>query len=308
MKTKSTSIVLFLLIAGILSFSSSSTAQNQKSTRCEFKADMRKLWDDHITWTRNVIFNIIDDLSGTTEAVTRLLQNQDDIGNAFKPYYGVNNGDSLARLLHAHITIAAELLVALKNDNTEALNDANTRWFLNADTISLFLSSLNPFWPFKDVQDMMYTHLNLTATEAAARKNHDYAADVNAYDNVHLEILEMADMLSNGIIKQFPNKFSSTKNINNQSVELADNAIVLKQNAPNPFVDKTVISYFIPENVNKAQIVFYNNSGNAIRTVIIKERGEGNLTVNAHDLSKGVNSYSLIADGKLIDTKTMFHQ
>ncbi len=291
MKTKSTSIVLFLLIAGILSFSSSSTAQNQKSTRCEFKADMRKLWDDHITWTRNVIFNIIDDLSGTTEAVTRLLQNQDDIGNAFKPYYGVNNGDSLARLLHAHITIAAELLVALKNDNTEALNDANTRWFLNADTISLFLSSLNPFWPFKDVQDMI-----------------DYAADVNAYDNVHLEILEMADMLSNGIIKQFPNKFSSTKNINNQSVELADNAIVLKQNAPNPFVDKTVISYFIPENVNKAQIVFYNNSGNAIRTVIIKERGEGNLTVNAHDLSKGVNSYSLIADGKLIDTKTMFHQ
>src|SRR5688572_23663567 len=69
--------------------------QNKKPSACDLKSDMRKLWEDHIIWTRNVIFNIIDGLPGTTEAVNRLLQNQVDIGNAIKPYYGESAGNQL---------------------------------------------------------------------------------------------------------------------------------------------------------------------------------------------------------------------
>src|SRR5881392_3270755 len=102
---------------------------------------MRKLWEDHIIWTRNFIFNIIDVLPGTTEAVNRLLQNQVDIGNAIKPYYGNSAGDQLTALLHDHITIAADLLTALKNDNTSAFNTAYAQWVTNADAIASLLSS-----------------------------------------------------------------------------------------------------------------------------------------------------------------------
>src|SRR5688572_7307698 len=112
--------------------------QNKKPSACDLKSDMRKLWEDHIIWTRNVIFNIIDDLPGTTEAVNRLLQNQVDIGNAIKPYYGESAGNQLTALLQEHITIAADLLTALKNDNiapygdTPAFQAAYAAWVVNA--------------------------------------------------------------------------------------------------------------------------------------------------------------------------------
>jgi hypothetical protein len=169
---------------------------------------MHKLWEDHVTWTRNVILNIIDDLPGTSEGVARLLQNQDDIGNAIKPYYGEAAADQLKRLLREHITIAADLLKAAKSGDNAAFDEANKKWFANADELSIFLNKANPAWKLGDMKKMMNDHLNLTTSEAVARLKKDYAADVKAYDKVHDEILMMADMLTDGIIKQFPSKFN----------------------------------------------------------------------------------------------------
>lgn len=173
----------------------------------KLRTDMRKLWEDHITWTRNVIFCILDDLPGTDQAVTRLLKNQDDIGNAIKPYYGSAAGRKLTELLHEHITTAAELLKATKTDNAMAFDIADKKWKANADEISDFLSRANPNWKLKDMKMMMQDHLKLTLDEAVARKKKNYDDDVKAYDMVHAEILHMSDMLSDGIIKQYPALF-----------------------------------------------------------------------------------------------------
>ena len=173
----------------------------------QLRMAMHKLWEDHIVWTRNVILNIMDDLPGTEQAVNRLLQNQDDIGNAVKPFYGEAGGKELTRLLREHITIAADLLKAAKAGNNSAFDAANKKWFVNADEISGFLSKANPNWKLNDMKKMMNDHLTLTTKEAVARLKKDYVADVKAYDKVHEEILMMADMLTDGIIKQFPGKF-----------------------------------------------------------------------------------------------------
>ena len=130
--------------------------QDKKPTACDLKSDMRKLWEDHIIWTRNVIFNIIDELPGTTEAVNRLLQNQVDIGNAIKPYYGEAAGNQLTALLREHITIAADLLTALDDGNTTAFNAAYAQWVANADAIAALLSSVNPNWPLAEMTAMMH--------------------------------------------------------------------------------------------------------------------------------------------------------
>jgi hypothetical protein len=173
----------------------------------QLRMAMHKLWEDHIVWTRNVILNIMDDLPGTDQAVSRLLQNQDDIGNAVKPFYGEAGGKELTRLLREHITTAADLLKAAKSGNNSAFDATNKKWFANADEISGFLSKANPNWKLNDMKKMMNDHLTLTTDEAVARLKKDYVADVKAYDKVHEEILMMADMLTDGIIKQFPGKF-----------------------------------------------------------------------------------------------------
>lgn len=185
-------------------------SDEKKESEIELKTAMRKLWEDHVVWTRNVIFNIMDDLPGKDQAVKRLLKNQDDIGNAMKPYYGDDASKKLTDLLHEHITTAADLLVAKKNNNDKAFKEANDKWFANADEISEFLSKANPNWKLEDMKKMMHDHLKLTTEEAMARKNKNYDADVIAYDKVHDEILEMSDMLTMGIMKQFPDQFKST--------------------------------------------------------------------------------------------------
>jgi hypothetical protein len=174
----------------------------------QFRNDTRKLWEDHVTWTRLVIISFADDLADRDQSVQRLLENQTDIGDAVKPYYGEAAGNQLTALLNDHIIIAAEILTAAKAGDTDSLEAATSRWYANGNDIAAFLNSANPdAWPLAHMQDMMREHLDLTFEEAVARLTADYDADVVAYDKVHDAILEMADMLSLGIIEQFPKRF-----------------------------------------------------------------------------------------------------
>ncbi len=80
---------------------------------------------------------------------------------------------------------------------------------------------------------------------------------------------------------------------------------MLNQNVPNPFAEQTVITYNIPEKYNFAQILFKTIEGKIIRTVDIDKKGQGRLNVFANDLSNGLYLYTLIVDGKIIDSKKM---
>jgi hypothetical protein len=177
-----------------------------------FQQAVRKLWEDHVTWTRVYIIAALADLPEADVAAGRLLQNQTDIGNAVKPFYGDQAGEQLTALLKEHILIAADLLAAAKAGDIAKFEDANQRWYENADEIAAFLNNANPDnWPLSEMQTMMKDHLDLTLEEATARLNKDWTGDVAAYDKVHNEILHMADMISDGIIKQFPKQFAKQK-------------------------------------------------------------------------------------------------
>ncbi len=178
-------------------------------SRQQFESAMRKLWEDHITWTRLFIVSAASDLPDKDATLGRLLQNQVDIGNAIKPFYGDAAGERLTALLKDHIAIAGEVLAAAKAGRTEPLTSASRRWYANADDIAAFLSSANPqAWPLAEVKSMMSEHLDLTTAEVVAHLKGQWQADVAAYDSVHAAILKMADMLSSGIISQFPGRFS----------------------------------------------------------------------------------------------------
>lgn len=173
-----------------------------------FHDQMRELWDDHINYTRLAIVSFAGGLPDLAPTEARLLQNQTDLGNAFKPFFGEAAGDELTALLRVHILTAVDILVAAKAGDTVAFNDANAKWYANAYQIADFLHSLNPYrWSDADLRVMMKEHLDLTLKEASDQLTGHFADSIADFDQVHAEILGMADTLSNGIIGAFPRFF-----------------------------------------------------------------------------------------------------
>ncbi len=178
-------------------------------SRAAFHDGMRKLWEDHVTWTRLFVISALSDLPDKGPTTGRLLSNQSDIGNAIKPFYGDAAGTSLTALLKEHIITAAEVVAAARANDRAKLDDATRRWYANADAIAAFLSGANAGnWPSEMMKSMMHEHLVATTAEVVARLKSDWPADVAAYDRVNEQILNMADMLSTGIINQFPDRFA----------------------------------------------------------------------------------------------------
>lgn len=175
---------------------------------CTLRTAMRKLWADHVIWTRDYIIAAVAGADDAKVAAERLLKNQEDIGNAIIPYYGADAGKKLTALLKDHILIAVDVVAAAKAGDTEKLTDADKRWHANADDIARFLSGANPkSWPFEAMRDMLYEHLKLTTGEAVARIGKKWADDVKAFDDIFEQALGMADGLTKGVVAQFPDKF-----------------------------------------------------------------------------------------------------
>jgi hypothetical protein len=170
--------------------------------------EMRRLWEDHITWTRLFIVSASADLPDLQATTQRLLRNQKDIGDAIKPFYGRAAGARLTALLREHITTAADLVLAAKAGDQAAVERNSSAWYRNANEIADFLNEANPrHWPRGEMRSMMRKHLDLTLKEAVAHLEGDHRTDIRSYDRVHRQILTMADMLSDGIAAQFPKRF-----------------------------------------------------------------------------------------------------
>ncbi|MBK9285822.1 MAG: tail fiber domain-containing protein [Sphingobacteriaceae bacterium] len=97
--------------------------------------------------------------------------------------------------------------------------------------------------------------------------------------------------------------------LNQLNVDLSDkDVIVLNQNIPNPYAEHTIITYNVPAQYGFAQIIFKTIDGKIIKAVDIEKKGRGQLNVFAADLTNGLYMYTLIVDGKEIDTKKMVKQ
>lgn len=177
------------------------------SQHCDLRTEMRKLWSDHAWWSRNYLIAELADAPDFKATTDRLLKNQDDIGAAMVPYYGKEAGEKLASLLRKHIIIAGEITAASKENNDEKLKDSKGQCHANADAIAEFLSSINPNWPKDLMEKMMHEHLKFTFEETTARLNQDWEGDIKAFEKIFEEMMVMADALTSGIIKQFPEKF-----------------------------------------------------------------------------------------------------
>lgn len=173
----------------------------------ELRISLHDLWVEHIVWTRQYVVAAAADQPDASFAAERLLKNQEDIGDAIKPFYGDQAGNQLTSQLKDHITIAVDLLKAAKAGNSTALEQTEEKWYANADEIATFLSAANPYWTKDDMLNMLNEHLSLTKTEAVARLIGDYAIDVTTFDALYQHAVSMADEFTAGIVKQFQEQF-----------------------------------------------------------------------------------------------------
>jgi hypothetical protein len=183
------------------------TALTPKAVR--FHDAMRALWEIHGTYTERAIVDAVGGNPETNAVVARLLQNQVDIGNAVKPYYGKAGGNALTKLLKTHINRAVATVLAAKSGNAAATQAATAAFYANGNQVASFLHKANPkFWSLAAMRTMMRVHLNQVVALAVDQIEGKYGAAIKLYDvYIHHILVGMADMLSNGIIQQFPARF-----------------------------------------------------------------------------------------------------
>ena len=203
-------IVLFLLLPIMLAGNSaqSSTADQPKIDQQAHRNRMHRLWENHGNWTRLFIISTLDDLEYRDPTRNHLLENQHNIGKALKPFYGDEAGEQFAALLEVHVQIADKMLQTAKNADAAAFEDTVAQWYANADQIAEFLHKNNPeHWPLNETKTIFRMYLDLTLELAIARWTGDLAADIAATEKMRAQALTIADMFSEGIIEQFPDRF-----------------------------------------------------------------------------------------------------
>ena len=164
----------------------------------------RMLWEQHVTWTRIAVMALLNDLKESDLILQRLLRNPKDFANAFRSFYGDEVAQGIEQLLTSHLTIAAEIVQAAKAGNREALADAERRWYANANQIAEYLGSINPNWSTEDWNAMMEEHLELLESNIMNMLEGNYEESINEFDDIEAQALEMADMMAEGIARQFP--------------------------------------------------------------------------------------------------------
>ena len=183
-----------------------------KQSELTYHDAWRRLWEDHITWTRMVIIGVLDCLDGNDVYTARLLKNYEDMEDALMPYYERDDVEALGDLIKDHLTIAASILVAARDGDTEQMNALIVTWRANGDALAKQMNAMNPkFWPFESTAAMWQEHVDVTLAEATAHLTGDFQGEVAVWEKVHTGGLMMADLFSRGTMRVNPSAFVGCK-------------------------------------------------------------------------------------------------
>ncbi|MBU5425146.1 hypothetical protein KQI41_01875 [Tissierella pigra] len=169
--------------------------------------EVRMLWIQHSEWTRMVFVSIIFKTPDKEAVIFRLLRNLADFAYFLRVFYEDNVAFRFSDLLTENLSLARNLVEYTMLGDTKLAEKTNEKLYKNADEISLLLSSINPNWHYESWRAMLYIYLDMVKNMAGEMLDGNYRESINIYDKFEREVMVMAEIMYNGILKQLPCKF-----------------------------------------------------------------------------------------------------
>jgi hypothetical protein len=207
-------LIALALVASLLIGGSDALAQagkakakfNQKTV--ELQLALRDLWIGHIFWVRNVVLTTkYGDATAAKVAEDQVVANAKSIAASITPFYGKDASDKLFGLLAGHWGAVKEYMNAAYTGDNAAKDAAVKKLNANADEIAGFLSSANPNWPKNTLAAALQAHVGHHIQQIDAINGKDFTAEAKTWTMMKDHMYVIADVLANGIVKQFPKKF-----------------------------------------------------------------------------------------------------
>lgn len=209
-----TAITIMSLMLGVLlmvptpSFAKDKMGATTALPKVELRLALRDLWVGHIFWVRNVVLETkYGDAEAAKIAEEQVVQNAKDLANSMSPYYGKDASDKLFKLLAGHYGAIKDYMNATFAGNKEAQKTAFEKLKKNADEIATFLSSANPNWPKETLLSALLAHGGQHVSQIDEISTKDFASEAKTWETMKKHVYVIADVLTNGIVKQFPKKF-----------------------------------------------------------------------------------------------------
>lgn len=200
---------LLSVILGIAAVAGIGLTQTPTVTLSEMQLRMalRDAWDVHARWTRGYIVSLLADLPDSTRAKLRLVEGANDVADGMNPYYRGTTMPELANVMKRNVLLAGRAVAAVRSGDSVAIAAARSNWSAGTDSLAQSLAMINPNWPVIKLGASLQRYQDQTWRQMAARSRRDWTADIAAYDQTYIEARAIADALSAGIVKQFPDRF-----------------------------------------------------------------------------------------------------
>ena len=194
---------MIVLVEGLVRMDKNMNENKSYYTPEDLKNILRMLWSQNIMWTRSFIISASSKLNDIEVVTNRLLENPRDFANVFRIYYGDKIANEFEDLFREHLNLVIKVVYSYIEGNSATITETERKWYENASQLATFLSSINPYWDKKTLQNLFYNHLDMTKDQILKRLNNQYAADVYLYDFIEYHALMIAGIMADGIIKQF---------------------------------------------------------------------------------------------------------
>jgi hypothetical protein len=171
----------------------------RKNDSVALRAAIKKLWEEEGLFARNYLLSVLNGSGDVADAEARWLKNQDDLAESVNAVYPAASITDFSALLRNHVSIAKQIIQAVKTNNASGIPALQTQWNANADAITNFLSVLNSHWAADEIKDILYKHRQYILGQATSRLAGNWTADINQHDLDRFYLLKLADLLTDGI-------------------------------------------------------------------------------------------------------------
>ncbi len=173
------------------------------SSQIKLMHTVRRFWLDQVLWTRGVLFSTAFSLPDKEDVTRRLYRNPEDFYTIFSALYGERTAGQLQDLQKTQLDCAVALIEAVCGENSAGMAGIRQDWYANAESLSIFLQSINEAWTGALWQALLEEQLEMTEEQAVFVLSGNNAEGIARFEGL-LELSDtMADEMASGLICQF---------------------------------------------------------------------------------------------------------